>query len=143
MTGFVRRALYLLAGGLVVASTLGPASSAFAAWSGQGSGSGAGAATVMPTGSTPTGTAVGTSVTVSWTAATLADGGPVAGYVLKRYNSTSGSPATVGASCSGVITATSCTESSVAAGTWVYTDTPVDSNWTGGQSPDSAAVSVP
>ncbi len=67
----------------------------------------------------------------------------MAGYIVNRYNASTGAPATVGAGCSGVVTTTTCTEVSVAPGTWVYTDTPVQVNWTGGASPDSSAIVVP
>lgn len=128
---------------VVLAIGLAPAGDAWAAWTASGGGGAAGAATVMPIGVAPTGGAMGTSVTVTWPAAKLASGAAVAGYVVKRYSSTNGTPATVGASCSGVITTTSCTESSVAAGSWVYTDTPVMVNWTGGESADSGVIVVP
>jgi hypothetical protein len=36
-----------------------------------------------------------------------------------------------------------CLEQGVPSGTWIYTDTPVLANWTGQESPTSAAVSVP
>jgi hypothetical protein len=127
---------------LAVPLTVVPAAVALAAWNASGVGSAAGAAAVMPSGATPSGGAAGTSVTVSWTAATYADGVPVAGYMVKRFDASSGTPATVGAGCSGVITTTSCTEASVPAGQWVYTDTPVTGSWTGGASAMSAAIVV-
>jgi hypothetical protein len=123
--------------------TLAPDSAALAAWSAQGSGSGAGAAAVMPTGSAPTGRASGTSVTIIWPAATMPSGTAVAGYVISRINTATGSAATVGAGCGGVVTATTCTETSVPAGSWAYTDTPVEVNWSGGQSAESATIVVP
>jgi hypothetical protein len=113
-----------------------------AAWTGQGAGSAAGAATVMPTGSAPSGVVSGDQVTVSWPAAEFPNGADVAGYVVHRYNSATGAPATVNAGCSGVITTTSCTETGVAPGTWIYTDTPMQSNWTGTASAASAPVTV-
>ncbi|HEV2360644.1 MAG TPA: hypothetical protein VGS21_02970 [Acidimicrobiales bacterium] len=128
---------------LASAAALAPASVAAAAWSESGSGAASGAATTMPTGSAPSGTAAGTSVTIIWSVAHMANGSAVAGYVVHRYNATNGSPASVGAGCSGVITTTSCTETSVAAGSWVYTDTPVQSSWTGGESASSGSISVP
>ncbi len=129
-----------LAGGVSLA--LGPASPALAAWSAHGSASAAGAATVMPTGTAPSGSASGVNVTISWTAAKMASGTAVAGYTISRYNASSGASATVNANCSGTVTTTTCTEDSVPAGTWVYTDTPVQGHWTGGQSPDSASITV-
>jgi hypothetical protein len=128
---------------LVLPLVFGSAPTATAAWSTTGSGNAAGAAAVMPTGTAPTGTASSTSVTISWSAAQLSSGTAVAGYTINRYNAATGASATVGAGCSGVVTTTTCTESSVPAGTWVYTDTPVEMSWTGGASPDSATITVP
>jgi hypothetical protein len=139
---FPRGLVYLLAAAVVVPIALRSSSAASAGWPAQGTGSTAGAGTVLPTGTAPRATVTGTSVTLSWTAATMTDGGAVAGYIVSKYNAATGSPATVGAGCSGVVTAPACTEQSTAAGTWVYTVTPVQMTWTGGQSPDSATVTV-
>jgi len=122
---------------------LAPASVAEAAWTAQGPGSAAGAATVMPTGATPGATVLRNQITVSWAPSTLSGGTDVSGYIVNRYNAATGGTATVGAGCSGVVTTTSCTEDSVPPGTWVYTETPVQMNWTGGQSAESAPVVVP
>jgi hypothetical protein len=118
---------------------------ALAVWSVAGSGAAGGTATTMPTGNAPTATATAnvTSVTVSWTAADITGSTAVTGYIIKRYNAINGSQATVGSACSGLVTNTSCTESNVPAGNWLYTDTPVEANWTGGDSPLSNAVTVP
>jgi hypothetical protein len=96
----------------------------------------------MPTGNTPAGRVGGSSVQISWSAATFGNGDAVGGYVVERYNATTGAVATVGAGCSGVVTTTSCTEQSVPPGTWVYTDTPVQDSWTGGASSSSAPLVV-
>ena len=127
---------------LATTGTVGPVSAALAAWTAPGAGAGAGAATTMPTGGQPTGTATRQSVTLRWPAATMGNGTDVAGYVIARYNAVNGSQATVGPGCSGVVTTTTCTETSVPAGSWTYTDTPVQMSWTGGQSPPSAPISV-
>jgi hypothetical protein len=71
------------------------------------------------------------------------NGSAVAGYVINRYSTVTGLPATVGSGCAGIITTTTCTEASVPSGTWTYTDTPVQINWTGGQSPKSTTIDVP
>jgi hypothetical protein len=139
----VRRRAWVALSGLAFTLSLAPASAAFASWSAPGPGSGAGAATVMPSGSAPTGVVGGTSVTVSWVASTLPGGSPVGGYVVGRVNAVTGVPATVGSGCSGVIATTSCTEASVPAGTWAYTETPEQLNWRGGTSPQSAPIVVP
>jgi hypothetical protein len=96
----------------------------------------------MPNGSAPSGAASGTSVTLTWTGVDLSSGPSVADYVIKRYNAANGTPVAVGSGCSGVVTATSCTEIGVSAGSWFYTVTPVQFNWSGGASSDSAAVTV-
>lgn len=140
-----RPTLGVLAAAALVCLPVGVASaggSAGAAWSTSGSGSGSAAATVMPAGDEPDGLASGTSVAVSWTAATFPNGSGVAGYVIDRYNATTGAPATVGSGCSGTVTATSCTDTSVPAGSWKYTVTPTQGNWTGSPSPASSPVTV-
>jgi hypothetical protein len=139
----VRRPAWVALAGLAFSLSFAPASAAFASWSTPGSGEGAGAATVMPNGTTPTGVVGGTSVTVSWVASTLPGGSHVEGYVVGRVNAVTGVPATVGSGCSGVVSATTCTEASVPAGTWVYTETPEQLSWKGGVSPDSAPIVVP
>lgn len=139
----LRRHPYLIAAALAVPLVLGPSTVALATWAAPGLGSAAGATAVMPTGSAPSGSDAGTSVTIRWAAATFANGTAVAGYVVTRLNAETGAPATVGAGCSGIVTATACTELSVPPGTWVYTDTPVQRNWTGGVSPESVPVVAP
>lgn len=139
---FGRIAVRFLPATLVLPAALAATPAAFAAWSAGGSGSGGAAATTMPTGSAPAGSASFTTVTISWTPVTMADGAAVQGYVIARYNATNGTQATVGASCSGVVTTTTCTETSVPAGTWIYTDTPVEQGWTGGASAASNTITT-
>lgn len=114
-----------------------------AAWSASGSGSASALASTMPNGNQPAVSVSGTSVSLSWTAALFADNQSVAGYLIERFNASTGAQAIVGASCSGTVSTTTCTEQNVAAGNWIYTDTPVQHLWMGGQSPVSAVVSVP
>src|SRR5919201_4523239 len=102
-------------------------SAALASWNVSGSGSGYSRTKTMPAGNAPTANVSNRNVTVSWTASTLSGGGAVDGYIVKRYNG-SGQQQTIGANCSGTITALSCTENSVPAGTWKYTVTPVLGN---------------
>jgi len=131
----------VLAAVVFVVGALGLASPAFASWPVGGSGSGKAAALTMPAGATPMATANGNVVNVSWSAATFANGAPVAGYVVNRY-SAGGVLQTIGAGCSGVVTTLTCTETAVPNGTWTYTDTPVQSNWTGTASAQSSSVQV-
>jgi hypothetical protein len=100
-------------------------------------------ATTVNAGSTPTANANGANVTVSWSASTLANGMAVTGYEIKRYDSSTLAVQTILSACTGVVTATTCVESSVPAGTWRYTVTPVFStNWRGTEGAMSTAVTV-
>ncbi len=119
-----------------------PVTGALAAWTSPGGGGAGAAATVMPGGSAPTASVYGTNVTISWPAASFQGGASVVGYTVRRIDAGTGAPATIGASCSGVVTSTSCTEQNVPAGSWVYTDTPVQQSWSGPQSPPGNTVSL-
>ena len=118
-----------------------PAAGASASWPGGGSGSQSAKAVSMPTGNTPTAAVSNRSVTVSWTGSTLPGGAAISTYVVNRYD-TNGNAQTIGSACSGTVSATTCTESSVPGGTWKYTVAPTLSNWTGGESGQSASVTV-
>lgn len=118
------------------------AGQAFGAWSPGGAGTGKAAARTMPAGNQPTGSAAPGSVSVSWASSTFAGGGAVPGYLVRRFNSVGGAEATVLASCAGVVTGTSCTESGVPLGSWRYTVTPAAGAWRGTQSAQSAAILV-
>lgn len=115
---------------------------AIAAWTATGSGDASSKAFSMPAGGTPTVSATGRNVTVSWSAETFPNGDPVAGYIVSRYPDGGGAPQTVLPDCDGAIAATSCTERAVPAGTWRYTVTPVHGSWTGAEGPLSAAVTI-
>jgi hypothetical protein len=117
----------------------GPAA-ADAAWFGTGTVSGVVQAATMPAGSAPTVSASGHSVTVSWTGGAVM-GQSVTGYTVKRFNA-AGAAQTIGSGCSGTVTGVSCTESSVAAGTWTYTVTPLLYGWTGSESAASSPVTI-
>jgi hypothetical protein len=135
----MRRAIPLLA----IAVALAHGGIAAASWHPTGSGHGFSRADAMAAGNTPSAGLAhppsGRDVTVSWTAS----GGsvPVDGYLVKRYSS-GGVQQTIGAACSGTIAATSCTESSVPAGSWRYSVTPVHQTWRGAESAQSSAVTV-
>jgi len=107
-------------------------------------GGGASAATSVDQGATPTASAAGAAVTVSWAATTLTSGQAVTGYQIKRYDA--GSPfaqQTILSACTGTITALTCLESAVPSGSWQYTVTPrFATNWLGLESAKSIAVIV-
>jgi hypothetical protein len=115
---------------------------AAAGWSLAGSGSGAAMAKTLGSGNTPSGSVNGHKVTVTWTASSYTNGGAPAGYVVRRYNASTGVVQTIGANCSGTITALTCTENGVPAGSWKYTVTPATGNWRGPESVKSATVVV-
>ena len=138
----MRRPLVALVSAGLGASMLWTAP-AWAQWAVAGHGDVAGAAATMPTGATPSASARGFSVALRWPAAQFADGTPVGGYVITRYDAINGSAAVVGEGCAGVVTTTTCTELSVSSGTWVYAVTPVQANWVGSPSPPSQPVTVP
>jgi hypothetical protein len=92
----------------------------------------------MPTGATPTVTTSTNNVTVAWAASTIG-GAAASGYMVRRYDSANALQS-IGTSCSGLITATACTETGVPAGHWKYTVTPTRGSWIGGESAYSTSV---
>jgi hypothetical protein len=115
---------------------------ALATWTATGNGRAYAKADTAPTGARPTVVITGRNAAVSWTAARFADGTSVQGYTVQRYDAATGTAATVGAGCSGLITTLTCTEAAVGPGSWRYAVTPVHHNWTGGEGPQSLTVTV-
>jgi hypothetical protein len=131
--------LRAVAAAVVAAAVTGPA--AWASWSLPGTGQSAARAYAMPAGETPSATATGSSVTVTWPASTFSSGPAVPGYVVRRFD-TVGTPRATLANCAGVVTGVSCTENGVPLGTWRYAVTPAAGQWRGAESSQSAAVIV-
>jgi hypothetical protein len=125
-------------------AVLASAGAADSAWSPRGAGNGAARSQVISTstGNVPTGSVASHSVTLTWSASHFAGGGNVPSYVVKRYDALSNAVQTVLAGCSGLVGATTCTESSVPTGTWKYTITPAAGSWRGIESAKSATVTV-
>src|SRR5437588_10459184 len=73
--------------GAAVAALIGGAAIAYAFFSSSRSGSSSSSALTVRAGHQPTVSASGSSVTVSWPPAPLADGTPVAGYLSHWYHS--------------------------------------------------------
>lgn len=125
MRGLARLAL------LVLTVLVGHAGAAMAYFSTTGAGSGRAAVATITGPSAITVVQTGTSVTVSWSAATLSGGGAVQGYYVKRSDGTTicGSPA--------LVSSLSCADASASSGTYSYTVTAVYNSW------DAAASSSP
>jgi hypothetical protein len=114
--------------------------SAFASWNAANPGNGYSKATSMPTGNQPAGSVTGRNVTVTWSGSTIL-GSPVSGYTVARYT-TGGVLQAIGASCTGTISALTCTEAATPAGTWKYGITPKQGQWLGAEGTRSANVTV-
>jgi hypothetical protein len=106
------------------------------------SGSGAAKAKTLGSGNAPGGSVAGHKVTLTWTASSYTNGGNAAGYLVRRYNASTGVVQTIGSACSATITSLSCVESGVPAGSWQYTITPATANWRGAESAKSITVAV-
>ncbi|HEY7690722.1 MAG TPA: chitobiase/beta-hexosaminidase C-terminal domain-containing protein [Gaiellaceae bacterium] len=152
MTGFLvrligkRRRLLALSAIVLLAGALAGGLVAYFSGAAAAGSAGGGAATSMAPGRPPTTVTSqpGRSVTITWPATTLADGHPVDGYLVTRYEAGPPfAPQTALAGCSGVLTALSCTELGVPFGSWQYTITPViGTNWRGLESTKSGAVTI-
>ncbi|MFL5913362.1 MAG: beta strand repeat-containing protein [Gaiellaceae bacterium] len=121
----------------------GASVAAWAFWTvSSGSGSGASHAGTVNQGATPTVSATGRKVTVSWGASTLSNGAAVDGYTVKRYDASTDALQTTLTDCTGTITGTTCDEKLVPGGDWKYTVTPKFHSWTGAESAKSGTVTV-
>ncbi len=133
----------MLTGVAVVASlVVATPGIAQAAWTAAATAKGYAKADSVPQGNTPTTSVNGRDVTVSWPVSRFLNTTPVAGYTVRRFNSSTGVPQTVLASCTGTIAALTCTEFGVAPGTWKYAVTPKQALWTGPESVQSATATV-
>lgn len=118
---------------------------AVAYWSAgpDGGGSGESVATSVDQASTPTASASAGTVTLQWTASTLASGAAVTGYLVRRYAADTLASQPVLTSCDGQQLTTSCTEQGVPPGRWRYSITAViGSAWTGPESDLSSPVTI-
>jgi hypothetical protein len=106
------------------------------------SGSGVAKAKSLGSGNAPSGSVAGHKVTLTWTASSYTNGGNAAGYMVRRYNASTGVVQTIGSACSGTISTLTCVESGVPAGSWQYTVMPATGNWRGAESVKSTAVVV-
>ncbi len=141
-----RRKQWLAACLLLVLALLASGDVAWSFWTGAGDtvhGPGAAGAATVDQGASPNVERTGAAaVTLTWGAATLSDGTPVGGYLVRRYSASTGTEQTVGSGCSGTLTLRTCTETGLPDGVWRYTVTPViATHWRGPASIASGAIS--
>lgn len=130
----------VMAAALVI-SWGGPAASAY--WQTLGSNPGGAKADSILAVAAPTASPSAGAAAVSWVQSTTAAGRPVSGYTVARYSSaTGGTKVAAGGACTGTITALSCSEAALPAGTWYYTVTPVLASWAGVESARSVGVTA-
>jgi hypothetical protein len=127
---------------LVAVAAVGFPGGAAASWRPPGSGSAAAKAKTLGSGNVPNASVSGHKVTVTWASSSYTNGGTPGGYVIKRYDATTGVVQTIGANCSGTIAGLTCTESGVPFGSWKYSVTPATAGWRGAESAKSATVTV-
>src|SRR5438105_4360510 len=117
-----RRRLASVLAVIVVAGGFAGALIAYFSGAAAAGSAGGAAATSVNAGSAPTSTGnAGRSVTLAWSAATLANGQSVDGYIVTRYEADPPyAPQFTQAGCSGTISALTCTEYAVPFGSWKY-----------------------
>jgi len=79
---------------------------------------------------------------VSFDRVATAGGRDVTSYLVRRYDSATGTTPVASFTCSGSGTTVSCADPGVPGGTWYYTDTPQLASWSGAESARSGAVST-
>ena len=127
---------------IVVTAVLAVAAPVSAAWLASGSGTGTGRATVVSTAAAPTASATGRTVTLSWTATTLATGAPVTGYRVTRVNTVTAATTSATGGCAGTVAATSCVETLLPTGRWAYRLEAVRGAWIGPMGAQGNTVAV-
>ena len=126
---------------LITVVLLMTAPGASANWLVPSTGTGMSKALNMPVGGTTSVSSNGRNVTVSWPQRSLQNGANIQDYQVKRYDA-SGVASTPLSSCSGVVSALTCTENAVPPGTWKYSVTPRKGNWTGTEGVQSSNVVI-
>lgn len=127
---------------IVVTAVLAVAAPVSAAWLASGSGTGTGRATAVSTAAAPTASAAGRTVTLSWTATTLATGAPVTGYRVTRVNTVTAATTSATGGCAGTVAATSCVETLLPTGRWAYRLEAVRGAWIGPMGAQGNTVAV-
>jgi hypothetical protein len=104
---------------------------------------GAGQSTTVNQGPIPTPAASGNSVTLTWSATTLANGAAVDAYMVNRYDANTDALQVTGIGCNGTVTDLTCTEMNLPPGSWYYTITPLKGTyWQGPQSEPSGSIII-
>lgn len=103
-------------------------------------------ASALSVGATPTTAVSGRDIAVSWSASALAGSSPAvtsSSYTVTRFSSAAPTVAiTPTNGCAGTLSVLTCTESGLAAGSWLYAITPGRSAWLGNRGTSSATATV-
>jgi hypothetical protein len=90
----------------------------------------------------PTASVSAGAASVGWSTRSTAAGRSVSGYTVARYSSADGTKVAAGGGCAGTVTALTCIEATLPAGSWYYTVTPVLGSWAGPESARSTVVTA-
>ena len=135
-----------LATGVTALAVLGSALPVWALFSAQTSATQTATATALGAGSTPAVAVSGRDLVVSWSASALPGSAPAASsnaYTLQRFDSSAPTVAIAPQNgCAGTLTALTCREAGLSAGSWTYRVTPQRSAWLGAASGSSTAATV-
>ncbi len=114
---------------------------AYALWSADGLGPAATVASWVDTPAAPVASLSSDDVSLTWPATTMAGGGAVESYSVRRISNL-GVAEVVTGGCAGSIVGLACTEANVPAGLWRYTVTAHRAGWRSLEGPTSAVVTV-
>ena len=109
-------------------------SAATAAWQGSAAGAGRGQAATVEPGAAPSAIVLGRTVTLAWAPSTLSTGVPVTQYHVRRFDPSGVQQIISSGTCASMVFGTTCSETDVPAGDWLYSVTPVYENWRGPES---------
>jgi hypothetical protein len=133
----------VVAGAIAGVTLLVGATPAIAFWAAASTGGSSGArAGALSTGPTPTATAAGASVTVSWSAVSPPATGVAIRYQVTRKNTVTSATTPATGGCAGTLSSTSCVEASVPTGRWSYTVQVVVGAWSGAAGSSSNTVAI-
>jgi hypothetical protein len=109
-------------------------SAASGAWQGSASGAGLGHAATVGPGAAPSAIVILRTVTLAWAPSTLSNGVLVTRYLVKRFDPSGVQQIIASGTCASMVLGTTCSETNVPVGDWLYSVTPAYENWRGPES---------